>query len=650
MKTILLAALIIAGLSHIAAAEDAATPKAIVEKALATARTIENVDERIYALEYIAKHQGKIGDRLGAATTWREVVKTAGVIKSSEKRIRMMQDALQLERSADDSLAQETLRLAVELEIANHDPSLRSIDREWIAIGQARIGDVAGALATAKVIQEPERRADTLTEIAIVEAEAGNRLEAKAILLKALSDANRIARGFERDLFLSSIAVAQAENFGDFDGAFATVRTMGDVRLTLESLAGIAVAQSKAGKTSDAQATLGMILHAARDISSTDDRAAELELVVDIVCFAKMADAAITVSNAIINSGYRGGVLELVVQNLIGVGAINAALAASKAIDDVDVRSSELVSVAAALAERHRFDEAAALIKEIEGESGPEALASIAAVQFGIGDVAGARANLQKARSLALRFKDTSERDRTLIEVCAAQAGKDQNLLNFLGTLMATLEYANEDFQAKARNLVHGTPPDVTYVEVAIGIAHAISDPYARLECLAEVATPLLRVGDHEKLGSVVREALATSEASPSDKDANLNSVGFFIASVQVAAQDIAGALATARRIEEQEARSATLAMIAWAQESLGDSGAKTTLREALSHLQELNARDRDRLLRVAAIVQSRIPDIKLALETADRIADLGERVETLVDLATQQPPFRFGLFGDVGG
>jgi hypothetical protein len=347
MKRILLALLIVTGLSNAEAVAESTTPQAIFEKAVAAARTIADLDARIQILSQIAESQDEFGDRSGATATWHEALTTASAMDDSQAR-------------------------------SNY---LRSISGDL-----AKIGDIAGALAAAKLIQDPYHRALSLAEVAAVQATAGRRSEARATLQEALIDATRPDPGYWRDDPLSEIAATQARHLGDFDGALATVKAMEDAGNVSRALAGIAAAQANAGADSAARATLREALDSADAIGDARKRTEVLAPVVVTLADAGMGDDAVVVANEILNSGYQGYQLYVVPPALANAGKIDAAIAVAKAIEDAHYRGAALASISGALAAQNRVDEALTMAKEIQDSLyRVEALASVGKVQLGMG-------------------------------------------------------------------------------------------------------------------------------------------------------------------------------------------------------------------------------------------------------------------------
>jgi hypothetical protein len=598
MARLLFCFLVIGALSSGDAAAQIATPQAVLEKAIAAARTIEDPGRRVSALSCIAQNQDELGDRLAAAATWREALTAAGGMDS---------------------------------DLVPPD------DLSWIVENLAKTGDTAGALAAAKSIQDPSERASSLTDIAAAQAAAGDRAAARATLQDALIDIRRMDSGGLREIAISKIAATQAKHLGDFDGALATVKGIEERGRAAEALAGIAAAQARAGQSSAAAATLRAALKSAEAISDLGERAEVVASVVVASADAGMADSLGAVADSILGSGYRGPKLGSLSDALAAAGEVDAALAVAKAIDEPDGRNDAMAAIPAALAKQGRVDEAFALADEITGSRDRvDALASLGRVLLDRAIPASAATAFQSARAIADQIAGSHERDEALAQIAVAQARADSHHIDdFFSILFSALNAPGKRNHTDRDDLGEEQPPTSADVEAAVATAHAINHAEERLGILALIATPLLRTGDSEALRIPIREALATAVAASPDADFAIG----YIALVQVAARDSAGAVITARRIQEPRDRAQFLAIVAWAQASLGALiAAEATLHEALSVPQEVE--HQGELLDFVALVQAQSSNIDQALATSDQITNPSRRAMVLVAIATGRLPY----------
>jgi len=172
--------------------------------------------------------------------------------------------------AASKSLGRDAARRFV-LETAEQLGRMRSADQTYfglseLAEAQARLGDVEAAKRSAKSIGAGPSRASydmtdgqpyALVRIAGVQRQSGDTAGAKETLRDAFRSVSEhpLMRG--RDGWYSQIASGQIAN-GDIDGALRSVEAMDGKRS--DSLAFIALAQSAAGESIAARATIGRAL------------------------------------------------------------------------------------------------------------------------------------------------------------------------------------------------------------------------------------------------------------------------------------------------------------------------------------------------------------------------------------------------------
>ena len=125
-----------------------------------------------------------------------------------------------------------------------------------IAEGQAKAGDVEGALRTAERISNGYIRGSAFEEIAEAQTEAGDIEGARRTLLAAVATAERIplAYGSNRTSFLESIALAQAKA-GDVEGALRTAERVPEANGRAKALARIAIALVQADRAASRRQT-----------------------------------------------------------------------------------------------------------------------------------------------------------------------------------------------------------------------------------------------------------------------------------------------------------------------------------------------------------------------------------------------------------
>ena len=267
-----------------------------------------------------------------------------------------------------------------------------------IAGAQAGAGDIDGAFATTRGIEDADRRAAALRVIAIAQViaqvEAGN-------IDEAFTTARGVEDADERGEALGRIAKAQA-TAGDIDGAIATARSIEYAYWGAAALHGIAMAQAKTGDIDGALAT-------ARSIERASWRAEVLASIAAAQAKTGDIDGALATARSIEYASDRAGALASIAAARAEAGDIDGALATARSIEDASDRAKALASIAAARTKAGDIDGALATVRSIEDASDrAEALASIAAARAEAGDIDGALAtarSIERAgwRAVALR-------------------------------------------------------------------------------------------------------------------------------------------------------------------------------------------------------------------------------------------------------
>jgi len=227
----------------------------------ALAERIADKSDRWMAYEEVAAARARAGDMAGA----RKVVDRLPDDEKCDGRWAIVR-SLYSARKFDDALA-----VAAEM----RDCSEREIAYAGIVKGQAEAGDVAGAGATAALVQWGYHKEDVFSALALAQARAGDATGAKASAALALQGLAARNDPFWRDHAQVHTAVGRALALaGDTAGAkanFAEARSAADKGETddryhgsykWEALAALASAQAEAGDPDAARATLAAIEHA----------------------------------------------------------------------------------------------------------------------------------------------------------------------------------------------------------------------------------------------------------------------------------------------------------------------------------------------------------------------------------------------------
>ena len=312
-----------------------------------------------------------------------------------------------------------------------------------IALAQAQAGDRAGthattsqALALAQALTSQPRRAAVLTDIAFAQARAGDRAGSQTTIAQALALAQTLTNEEARVWGLAFIALAQAQA-GDRAEAQATIAQALALAQTLDekdrggALGAIAPVQAQAGDHAGAQETITQALALVQALTDKEERNRTLLLLLWAHLKAGDTVQALAFAQTITDEGRRARLLAFVAQAQAQAedraGAqetVSQALALARTLDEKD-RARTLAHIAPALAQAGDHAEARATIAQVlalaqtfgEG-SRAIALPHIAQAQAYMGDGV-------QALALAQTLTDESDRVKALADIALALARID---------------------------------------------------------------------------------------------------------------------------------------------------------------------------------------------------------------------------------
>ncbi|MFQ5785963.1 MAG: PDZ domain-containing protein [Alphaproteobacteria bacterium] len=271
---------------------DAAGAKRATALALASTTGFADAEGRGEALREVAEARFATGDLAGAIET---IESFAGGLYTSFSLVSIVVDVLT--GDAPGAIAQ-----GLEILTNSDSVSTQNFTPVVVAAFQARAGDVAGAIETAKGIVDAEDRAWALGRVALAQARADDEDGARATLLAivdSLGDASWVSKQVAAFVEAGNIAaaigflqtnwgagtawpsavvepvLAVARN-GDVARAVSGAMSLGDPGLRANALAGIASIQAKVGDRPGAQATVARALSAAAGIPQPYFRALAL--------------------------------------------------------------------------------------------------------------------------------------------------------------------------------------------------------------------------------------------------------------------------------------------------------------------------------------------------------------------------------------
>ena len=209
---------------------DLLTAAGLFDGAVETAKAIDDENDRTWRIIAVLRAQGDAGDAAGAERTLREALAAAGP------------DAVMGDSRAMSAIAKV----------------------------QTALGDAAGALATARRIDDIFWRSEAMGLIATAQAAAGDATGAEATLAEALEMA-LATEADDRPGVTLPVAEARAA-IGDVDGAIALARSLPEPHQRINTLVAIAEAEIEEGDPARARAVLVALVEEADSRADDEDR------------------------------------------------------------------------------------------------------------------------------------------------------------------------------------------------------------------------------------------------------------------------------------------------------------------------------------------------------------------------------------------
>ncbi|MBX3081676.1 MAG: DUF4062 domain-containing protein [Anaerolineae bacterium] len=438
------------------------------DKALTTARTIEDVSARAAALRAIAAALATA--RQPAQATFDEALATARTIENADYRASVLRDiATDLATAGRTDEALMAARMIENVDFRTH--ALCVIAVALANAGQPPQATFDEALATARTIATTSNRAAALREIAAALATAGRTDE-------ALTTARTIENVYFRAAALRDIATALATNGqpaqATFDEALTTARTIENAYSRTDTLRDIAAALATAGQS--AQAVFDEALTTARTVESAYSRANALRDIAAALATAGRTDEALTTARTIGANDYRAIALRAIATALAATGRTEEAMATARTIEDASSRAAALRDIATALATTGQpaqaiFDEA-----------------------------------LTTARTIA----DVDYRAAALRDIATALATTGQPAQStFDEALMTARTMGVNDYRAAALRDIATALAATGRTDEALATARTIEDASSRAAALREIASALVTTGQPAQ--ATFDEALTTA-------------------------------------------------------------------------------------------------------------------------------------------
>ena len=346
-----------------------------------------------------------------------------------------------------------------------------------LAKAQATIGELDEALATVDRIADSRRRADTMVEVAEVQAAAGEVESARRTIGTALEAARTIRDNNyrrdslkqgcggtlgNRDSALSKISRAQA-GFGDIDDALSTVESIDDVYLRGRTLSEIAKATS----------------------SAKDDAVT-----------AKVAAAALVAAAGVDASNCRRQIMRSVAVTQARTGDLDSALAtivrSESESESESVSIPDLNEVGEAWARSGTV--AAAQQRMARPEVRATILAVIATQNAMKGDVAAATAAINAAIIASAAIAEADRRAAVLMRIAAAHAwlGDVEAVARFVRAAQETSGSPQDlEWQLSLASLTATAQRESGRPREALATAVTVQSPWARVHILVKIADSL---------------------------------------------------------------------------------------------------------------------------------------------------------------
>lgn len=470
------------------------------------------------------------------------------------------------------------------------------------------IGDFAQAIEIARQIEKEVRRIEALSEIAIAQAQSGDRVSARKLFAEAIETANQIVYEWGIGQVLSTIAIAQAQA-GELVDAVETTREIDDKTSEAMALAAIAKAHMERGEIDSARTLFAKAIDAAGEISfGFGASAAELGARARIHAQAGEFTEALETVQWIgddwdTDRAYAlNEIATLQAQN----GEVERAFEITRQIVDDKTRSQTLIEIAKTQAQKGKRDFARSIFAQ--------------ALQM-VGYI-----DIEWFRTIALS---------TIANVLAQTGGKDYSNILFARATESANRINDPELKSKALSEVAKSEVQAGDVVAAMKIAHEIRYAWEREEALVEIIAAQARGGDVDEAKESARQIVGWNK----HKGKALVEIARVLArgdAGYVTGNILHRATETARQIDPEELNGEAWCEIAKAQAHLGD------IAPALATARQINDEaERAEALNVIARVQAQARDVDFARsilaeaqETADEMEFDLNQIRTLSEIA----------------
>ncbi len=388
-----------------------------------------------------------------------------------------------------------------------------------IAKNQARAGDLRGAMRTAACIADHQSKVSTLIDIAIAQADKGNRGDARRTIAQAYKIATTV-RGKRRVWLLADLSAAQARA-GDIPGALRTAGAIrgqaeeapfrkiavslaqaGDFRRAIDiakgmsesylkalSLTEIALAQAKGGHRGPALATCRLAYECTAPLRDQSDRDTILRHIVSAQAEAGSITGALRTVARIEKAHERDNGIDAIAMAYARAGEAKRALRTAMRVRDLEDRTGVIGGIAVVLARagNHISAETAFGRVRLICRRLRDAASKASCFHDLAWDLADAR-YFREALGSASTIAQPEERTSALCLVAVAQAnaGEIQWALETLAPL------ADDEYKASALGYIAVARAKAGNVRAALEWARGKNPPLARSKALLKLAEGLL--------------------------------------------------------------------------------------------------------------------------------------------------------------
>ena len=450
-------------------------------------------------------------------------------------------------------------------EVAHKDSS---VAQGLVAEAQAEVRDIKEAVRTAQSIDDVDRRAWTLRNIATTQAKLGDTAGAKWTFNLAVRTAQQIDSDILRPSGLKWIADAQAK-IGDVDGAKQTAQKINDKKTRTETLSYIAKEQVKVGDITAAKKTFDVALRIAREIGDKKEQAELLANIAEAQAKAGDASGANETFNVALRAARqidwdwrRDSVLRDIVKTQSQTGDIASAKQNAQNIGDKEQRAQALSGIAMAQAKaigisdaqpffdnalrearqadnifyaKHNNDE----FRNMEEE---HVLIDIVTAQAEAGNIHNAHKNAQQ-------IGDSNRRGRAIFNIAYAQvkAGDISGAKYTAQEIDGVYDVGRELQDSVLRHVVTAQIKN-GHIDDAKQTALQIDSIPRRIYALTDIATGQSIMGDISGAKQTIADAFAYVPDISEGRGSPLNSIG----QAQADVGDFVGAMQTVQLIDSK--------------------------------------------------------------------------------------------------